>query len=90
VIGEASSGRGRFAKGVLRERVVDLGNLSRSLRLLALLGYASVAFMLAATLILELSNAGSSGVEFKPDVIDKVLSVPVAAMVSSSLSLALG
>src|SRR5215213_7453295 len=46
--------------------------------------------MLAATLILELSSAGSSGVEFKPDVIDKVLSVPVAAMVSSSLSLALG
>jgi len=55
-----------------------------------LLGYASVAAMLAATLILELSNAGSSGVEFKPDVIDKVLSVPVAAIVSSSLSLALG
>lgn len=91
MVGGASSGRfGRFAEGILRGRIVDLASLSWSLRLLALLGYASVAVMLAATLILELSSAGSSGVEFKPDVIDKVLSVPVAAMISSSLSLALG
>jgi hypothetical protein len=46
--------------------------------------------MLAATLILELSNAGLSGVEFRPDTMHKMQSVPVAAMVSSSLSLALG
>jgi hypothetical protein len=81
---------GRFVRRVLRERVVDLGSLSWSLRLLALLGYASVAFMLGVTAFLELTNAGMPGVEFRSESLGKVLRVPVPAMFFAALSLALG
>lgn len=91
VSGSPSGGFGRFVRNVLRERTVDLAGLSWSLRLLTLLGYASVASMLAVTLFLELSAAGSSGVEFKSNFSSKaLLVVPVPALIFSGLSLAAG
>jgi hypothetical protein len=46
--------------------------------------------MLGATALLELSNAGLPGVEFRSESLDKVLRVPVPAMFFAGLSLVLG
>ena len=81
---------GRLVKANLGKRVVDLRNLPWGLRLLAVLGYASVALMLAATLFLDLSGNRLQGVEFQSEALSATMRVPVLALVFSSLSLALG
>ena len=81
---------GRLVKANLGKRVVDLRSLPSGLRLLAVLGYASVALMLTATLLLELSDNRLYSVEFRSEALSVMMRVPVLALVFSSLSLALG
>jgi len=80
----------RYVRVAFSNRVVDLRSLPRSLRLLAILGYACVALMLGATLLLELAGSQQSGVEFRSDALSTTLQIPTLAMVFSALSLALG
>ena len=82
--------RGREAAGrALRARVIDLSGMPRGVRVLAVLGYASVATSLVAVLLIELFGGGMPSVRYYKYTDAHVL-VPIPAMVVSSLACVLG
>lgn len=84
------AGRGREAAGWgLRARVVDLGGMPRGVRALAVLGYASVAVLLAAVLLVDLFDGVMPSVRYEIAANELVL-VPFPAMVVASLGFVVG